>query len=148
MACGYKLNFMLTIRFQRVGRKNDPAFRVVVGEKRSKPKSGELEILGSYHPKTKATILKGERILYWLSKGAKASPTVHNLLVSKDVIKGIKVNVVNKPVAESLKVEEVKDEVVKEQTPEEFPESVKKEEPVKMEEEKKESVPEETAATS
>ena len=95
---------MLTIRFQRVGRKNDPAFRVVVGEKRSKPKSGELEILGSYHPKTKATILKDERILYWLSKGAKASPTVHNLLVSKGVVKGDKINVVKaKPAAESEK---------------------------------------------
>lgn len=85
---------MLVIRFQRVGRTNDPAFRVVVTEKRSKPKSGELEILGSYHPKTKETILKNERILYWLSKGAKASPTVHNLLVSKGVLSGAKVHVV------------------------------------------------------
>lgn len=82
------------IRFQRVGRTNDPAFRVVVTEKRSKPKSGELEILGSYHPKTKATVLKNERILYWLSKGAKPSDTVHNLLVSEGVLKGNKINVV------------------------------------------------------
>ncbi len=85
---------MLVIRFQRVGRTNDPAFRIVVTEKRSKPKSGELEILGSYHPKTKATVLKNERILYWLSKGAKASDTVHNLLVSKEIIKEAKRNVV------------------------------------------------------
>lgn len=85
---------MLVVRFQRVGRTNDPAFRVVVTEKRSKPKSGELEILGSYHPKTKATVLKNERILYWLSKGAKASDTVHNLLVSKGVIQGKKISVV------------------------------------------------------
>lgn len=85
---------MLVIRFQRVGRKNDPAFRVVVTEKRSKPNSGELEILGSYHPKTKAVILKDDRILYWLSKGAKASPTVHNLLVSKGVIQGKKISAV------------------------------------------------------
>ncbi len=86
---------MLVIRFQRRGRTNDPAFRVVVTEKRSKPKSGELEILGSYHPKTKETLLKNERILYWMSKGAKLSPTVHNLLVSKGVLVGVKkVNVV------------------------------------------------------
>ena len=81
---------MLVIRFQRRGRTNDPAFRVVVTEKRSKPKSGELEILGSYHPKTKETLLKNERILYWMSKGAQASPTVHNLLVSKGVLAGVK----------------------------------------------------------
>ena len=82
---------MLMLKFQRVGRKNDPAFRVVVKEKRSKPKSGELEVLGSYHPKTKHTILKNERILYWLSKGAKATPTVHNLLITKGVIQGKKI---------------------------------------------------------
>lgn len=90
---------MLVIRFQRVGRTNDPAFRVVVTEKRSKPKSGELEILGSYHPKTKVTSLKNERILYWISKGAKASDTVHNLLVSKGVLKEAKKNVVKIPKA-------------------------------------------------
>jgi small subunit ribosomal protein S16 len=81
---------MLMLRFQRIGRRNDPAFRIVATEKRSKPKSGFLEILGSYHPKTKDTQLKNERILHWLSKGAQASETVHNLLVSKGVIQGKK----------------------------------------------------------
>ena len=85
---------MLIIRFQRVGRKNDPAFRIVVTERRSKPKSGELEILGSHHPKTKQTALKQERILHWLSKGAQTSATVHNLLITKGVVQGKKVSVV------------------------------------------------------
>lgn len=85
---------MLVIRFQRVGRTNDPAFRIVVDEKRSKPKSGELEIVGSFYPKTKETHLKSERILYWLSVGAKASPRVHNLLVSHKVITEPKIHVV------------------------------------------------------
>ncbi len=84
---------MLMIRFQRVGRRNDPAFRVVVTEKRSKPKSGELEILGSFHPKTKETRFKAERILHWLSQGAQASPRVHNLLISRGIIKGKKIPV-------------------------------------------------------
>lgn len=86
------------IRFQRVGRKNDPAFRLVVTEKRSKPKSGELEILGSHHPKTKETVLNSDRILYWISKGAKTSSTAQNLLISKGIIKGKKV-----PVARAIK---------------------------------------------
>ena len=77
---------------QRVGRRNDPAFRVVLTEKKSKPKSGQQEILGSYHPKTKQTVLKNERILYWISKGAQVSATVHNLLISKGVTKGAKIN--------------------------------------------------------
>lgn len=78
---------MLVIRMQRVGRRNDPAFRVVLCEKRSKPKSGQLEILGSYHPKTKETTLKNERILYWLSKGAQMSETARHLLASKGIAK-------------------------------------------------------------
>ena len=82
---------MLMLKFQRVGRTNDPAFRIVVTEKKSKPKSGEHEILGSFHPKTKATNLKKERILYWLSVGAKATPRVHNLLVSNKVVEGKKI---------------------------------------------------------
>ena len=82
---------------QRVGRRNDPSFRVVLTEKRSKPKSGQQEILGSYHPKTKETVLKNERILYWISKGAQASDTVHNLLISKEVMQGKKRNAVSVP---------------------------------------------------
>lgn len=91
---------MLVIRFQRVGRRNDPAFRIVVTEKRSKPKSSGIEMLGSYHPKTKQTVLKNERILDWISKGAQVSPTVHNLLISKGVIQGKKIAVVKvRPIA-------------------------------------------------
>ncbi len=87
---------MLVIRFQRVGRRNDPAFRIVLTEKRSKPKSGEREILGSFYPKTKETHLERERILYWLSKGAKTSPRVHNLLVVQGVVQAPKINVVRR----------------------------------------------------
>lgn len=88
---------MLMIRLQRVGRRNDPAYRVIVCEKRSKPHTDGVELLGSYQPKTKATVLKNERILYWLSKGAKASPTVHNMLVTKGVIQAKKMSVVKPP---------------------------------------------------
>ena len=84
---------MLVIRFQRVGRKNDPAFRIVVTERRSKPKSGELEVVGSFHPKTKEVRLKAERISHWLARGAQSSPRVHNLLVAEGVIRGKKIDV-------------------------------------------------------
>ncbi|TSD03633.1 MAG: small subunit ribosomal protein S16 [Parcubacteria group bacterium Greene0714_36] len=88
------------IRFQRTGRRNDPSFRIVLAERRSKPKSGEIEILGSHHPKTKSTALKQERILHWLSKGARASATVHNLLIEKGIVQGKKIGVARgKPIA-------------------------------------------------
>src|SRR3989338_1781724 len=91
---------MLMIRFQRVGRKNDPNFRVVLTDKRNAPKSGKfLEILGFNNPKTKQKKLEGERIKYWIEKGAKVSPTVHNMLISEKIIEGTKINVIPIPKA-------------------------------------------------
>lgn len=77
---------MLKIRLTRVGRKNDPHFRVVVIESRRAPKSGAfLEILGHHHPRQKQTVLEHERIAHWQSHGAHVSKTVGNLL-RKNVI--------------------------------------------------------------
>lgn len=85
------------IRMQRAGRKHDPHFRVVVCEHTIGPKAGKyLEKLGSYNTKTKERILDGERITYWMSKGAKPSETMHNMLISAGIIKGEKINVLPK----------------------------------------------------
>ena|SRR3990167_1559276 len=88
---------MLKIRLQRIGRKNDPSFRVVLTDSKNSTKSGKfLEIVGIYNPKTGVTNFNTERIKYWLSKGAKLSDTIHNFLVHRKVIEGKKVNVLPK----------------------------------------------------
>lgn len=85
---------MLKIRLTRVGRKNDPSFRVVVIDSRKATRAGSsIENLGSYEPKKKTTQLKSERIQHWISKGAKLSDTVHNLLIKNKVITGKKIDV-------------------------------------------------------
>ena len=76
------LQLMLKIRLQRIGKKGKAYFRVVVLEHTSKPKGVFLELLGSYDPHKKELKVKKERIDYWISKGAQASPTVNNLLVN------------------------------------------------------------------
>jgi len=76
---------MLKIRLTRVGRKNDPHFRVVVIDARRAPKSGDfVEIVGHYHPRQKQTALKRDRIAYWQSHGAQLSQTVSSLLRKKE----------------------------------------------------------------
>lgn len=91
---------MLTIRFQRIGRKNDPSFRIVVSEKARHPKAGKpLMVLGSYNPKTKHTLIDAEAVKGWIAKGAQASGTVHNLLLAQGIVEGKKVNVRNAKVA-------------------------------------------------
>jgi small subunit ribosomal protein S16 len=92
---------MLKIRLQRIGRKNNPAFRAVLTDSKNSTKSGRfLEILGTYNPKigdaSLETKFDTERIKHWISKGAQVSGTMHNFLVHQNVIKGKKVNVLPK----------------------------------------------------
>ncbi|OGF69182.1 30S ribosomal protein S16 [Candidatus Giovannonibacteria bacterium RIFCSPLOWO2_02_FULL_45_14] len=89
---------MLMIRLQRVGRRNDPSFRVVITDSHNSTKSGKfIEIVGSYDPRHKdKIILDKERILYWIGKGATATDTMHNLLIKNGVITGKKIDVSKK----------------------------------------------------
>jgi len=82
---------MLIIRLQRVGKKNQPSYRIVLAERTAPVKGKFIEILGNYNPRLKTKAFEKDRILYWLSKGAKASPTVHNLLVVEQIVVGPKV---------------------------------------------------------
>lgn len=102
---------MLKIRLQRVGRKHEPTFRVVLTDSKNSAKSGKVhEILGSYDPRKKTEIFKGDRIKEWMSKGAQASGTVYNLLVTHKVIEGKKKNVLpyKKPFKSEKKLAEEK----------------------------------------
>ena len=88
---------MLKIRLQRIGRKNDPAFRVVLTDSKNSTKSGKfLEIIGNYNPKAGTTVFNTERIKHWIKNGAQLSGTVHNFLVKEKVIEGKKKNVLPK----------------------------------------------------
>lgn len=85
------------VRLQRIGRKNDPSFRMVVLEKASGPKAGtNVEVVGTYNPKTKQFAAQGDRIKHWISQGAQLSPSLSNLLIDKKIIEGKKVNVLPK----------------------------------------------------
>src|SRR3989344_3893343 len=93
-----KIRRMLSIRLQRVGRKNEPTFRVVLTDSKNSTKSGRyLEVLGSFDSRRgeKATV-DAEKIKHWISKGAKPSGTVHNLLVERKIITGKKINVLSR----------------------------------------------------
>ncbi len=73
------------VRLQRIGKRGQAYFRVVVVEHTKKPKGEYLELLGTYNPHEKVLKVKKDRIEYWVSKGAQASPTVNNLLVNHKI---------------------------------------------------------------
>ncbi len=88
---------MLKIRLQRIGRKNDPAFRLMVTDSKNATQSGKfLEILGTHTIKTDVVSLKNDRILHWIKNGAQVSDTAHNMLVKQGIIEGKKRNVLSK----------------------------------------------------
>jgi len=96
---------MLVIRFQRTGKKNQPSFKIVVTDKRRPSTHGRfVEEIGFWNPLTKEKNLKAERIKYWLSVGAKPSPSIYNLLVSEKIIEGKKIDVHKKAKKKEEKV--------------------------------------------
>jgi small subunit ribosomal protein S16 len=112
---------MLKIRMQRVGRINQPSYRIVVTEHTASPKAGKfVEKLGTYNPRTKARTLDEARVKYWISVGAQPSDTMHNMLVDVGVISGKKINVL--PAYKAPEVAAIEaapaQEVVAEVTPE------------------------------
>ncbi len=87
---------MLAIKLQRVGKKHQPSFRVVVAEKKSNMAGPPVEDLGSYSVMTKKAHLNAERVKYWIGVGAQPTVTVHNLLVKERIIDAPKVKLVFK----------------------------------------------------
>jgi small subunit ribosomal protein S16 len=72
------------IRLKKMGRTHRPFFRVCAMDQRS-PRDGRvIEQLGTYDPMVPdvdaRAILNGERIKYWLSVGAQATPKVGTLI--------------------------------------------------------------------
>ena len=72
----------LKIRLSRVGTKNEPHFRVVVAEERSRRDGDAVEQIGAYNPRAKGNTLtiKLDRVDYWVSKGAKPTSTMHAMI--------------------------------------------------------------------
>jgi small subunit ribosomal protein S16 len=80
--CNQTHQMALKIRLSRVGTKNEPHYRVVVAEQRSRRDGDAVEQLGSYNPRAKGNPLtiKLDRVDYWVSKGAKPTATMHAMI--------------------------------------------------------------------
>ncbi len=73
---------MLRIRLSRVGKKKQPAYRIVVADSRSPRDGAFLKIIGHYNPLTDPVtlVVKEEEAVHWLEKGARPSETAAKLL--------------------------------------------------------------------
>jgi small subunit ribosomal protein S16 len=78
---------VLMIRLSRIGKKKQPAYRVVVIEK-TRPRDGRfVEIVGTYDPLKNPALVKlnAERVKYWLGCGAQPSDTVRSFLRNQKI---------------------------------------------------------------
>jgi small subunit ribosomal protein S16 len=72
----------VSIRLRREGALNRPYYKVVVTDSRS-PRDGKfIEIIGTYDPKKPGhnSMLKIDRVEYWIARGAQPSDTVRSLI--------------------------------------------------------------------
>jgi small subunit ribosomal protein S16 len=70
---------MVKIRLKRMGKRNQPYYRIVVIDSRRSRDGKYIESVGHYNPRDKNLIINKERVEYWLSKGAKPSNTAGRL---------------------------------------------------------------------
>jgi small subunit ribosomal protein S16 len=73
---------MVKIRLMRVGKRQQPSYRVVVADSRS-PRDGRIiESIGHYNPRTDPSVVEidADRAVHWLERGAQPSDAVRNLL--------------------------------------------------------------------
>lgn len=78
-------------------------------------------MVGSYDPRVNRIELKADRIQNWMKEGATVSDTVHNLLVTKNIIQGKKINVLPKNKNRKPEVAEAPAETAAPEAPVEAP---------------------------
>jgi len=112
------MTLMLAIKLQRIGKKHQPSYRLVVAESRSKMAAPPVEDLGSYNPFTKAMTIKKDRAAHWIKMGAQPTVTAHNLLVKEGVLTTKKIAVkMPKAIVKEKEAPVAKAEVAAEEVP-------------------------------
>ena len=73
---------MLRIRLSRVGKKKQPAYRLVVADSHAPRDGAFVEIIGQYNPRTDpmTLVVKEDAAVEWLRRGAQPSETAAKLL--------------------------------------------------------------------
>lgn len=75
----------VTIRLSRIGKRNAPAYRIVVANTKDKRNGRPLEVLGYYNPSNTPELFEIDKEKYndWLSKGALVTDAVEKLVAGE-----------------------------------------------------------------
>ncbi len=81
---------MLRIRLKRIGKKKQPAYRIVVADSRAPRDGRPVEEIGHYNPLPNPSeiVIDGDRVSYWIGEGAQPSDAVTRILVAQGLLQG------------------------------------------------------------
>ncbi len=71
---------MVKIRLTRLGKKNDPFYRIIAIDSQRKRSGKALDIIGYWHPREDIKKIDLKKIDAWVKKGAQISPAVTKLI--------------------------------------------------------------------
>ena len=80
---------MLKIRLKKYGRKNQPCYRIVAMDSRTKRDGRVIEELGFYNPMTDETNLNFTKVVNRLKQGAQPTETVLNILTKAKIFEQV-----------------------------------------------------------
>ena len=77
------------LRLKRMGKKQEPFYRIVVADARNKRDGKTIEEIGYYNPMKNPTEIKmdEEKAIKWLKNGAIPTDTVRSILSKQGVLK-------------------------------------------------------------
>jgi small subunit ribosomal protein S16 len=129
----------VTIRLSRIGRKNQPAYKLVVANTRDKRDGRYLDILGYYNPFEPKEKFSYDKVKFeeWKNKGALVTDAVNKLIEGTYEFKKYE------PKQETGKEEKAEEKTEGPKETQEKPEEEKKEDKKEPAEEKSEEEPKE-----
>jgi len=73
---------LVKIRLSRLGARKRPFYRVVIADSRTRRNGPFIEIIGTYDPLKEPSEVKldGEKVKYWLQRGAQPTVIVKKLI--------------------------------------------------------------------
>jgi len=78
------------IKFKRIGKKKKPSYRVVILDEASATKGRTIDEVGFYNPQSEPKFeFNKEKVLSWISKGAKPTESVRVILGRAGILPAI-----------------------------------------------------------
>jgi small subunit ribosomal protein S16 len=77
---------MLKLRLKKIGRKRQPAYRIVIMKSTTRRDGRPIDEVGYYNPITKQSYFDLLKIEKWLSYGVQPTETVFHLLKKANII--------------------------------------------------------------